>query len=68
MAQMETFNPDSIHSIQGIDTTEVSNCAIDSVALTSAQNVSTTNETQATNSSLGMWLGSGGILLGAMAL
>ena len=32
---METFNTDSIHSIQGIDTTEVSNSAIDSVALTS---------------------------------
>lgn len=68
MAQMETFNTDSIHSIQGIDTTEVSNSAIDSVALTSAQNVSTTNASQATNSSLGMWLGCGGILLGAMAL
>lgn len=65
---METFNTDSIHSIQGIDTTEVSNSAIDSVALTSAQNVSTTNASQATNSSLGMWLGCGGILLGAMAL
>ena len=65
---METFNTDSIHSIQGIDTTEVSNSAIDSVALTSAQNVSTTNTSQATNSSLGMWLGCGGILLGAMAL
>ena len=68
MAQMETFNTDSIHSIQGIDTTEVSNSAIDSVALTSVQNVSTTNASQATNSSLGMWLGCGGILLGAMAL
>lgn len=68
MAQMETFNTDSIYSIQGIDTTEVSNSAIDSVALTSAQNVSTTNASQATNSSLGMWLGCGGILLGAMAL
>ena len=65
---METFNTDSIHSIQGIDTTEVSNSAIDSVTLTSAQNVSTTNASQATNSSLGMWLGCGGILLGAMAL
>lgn len=65
---METFNTDSIHSIQGIDTTEVSNSAIDSVALTSVQNVSTTNASQATNSSLGMWLGCGGILLGAMAL
>ena len=65
---METFNTDSILSIHGIDTIDASNSAIDSVALTSAQNVSTTNTSQATNSSLGMWLGCGGILLGAMAL
>ena len=68
MKQMETFNTDSILSIHGIDTIDASNSAIDSVALTSAQNVSTTNASQATNSSLGMWLGCGGILLGAMAL
>ena len=65
---METFNTDSILSIHGIDTIDASNSAIDSVALTSAQNVSTTNTSQATYSSLGIWLGCGGILLGAMAL
>ena len=68
MKQMETFNTDSILSIHGIDTIDASNSAIDSVALTSAQNVSTTNTSQATYSSLGIWLGCGGILLGAMAL
>lgn len=68
MKQTISFNTDSIQSDQGIVTTDVSNSAIDSVALTSAQNVSTTNASQATNSSLGMWLGCGGILLGAMAL
>ena len=68
MKQTISFNTDSIQSDQGIVTTDVSNSAIDSVALTSTRNVSTTNASQATYSCLGMWLGCGGILLGAMAL
>lgn len=68
MKQTISFNTDSIQSDQGIVTTDVSNSAIDSVALISTRNVSTTNASQATYSCLGMWLGCGGILLGAMAL
>lgn len=66
MAQMD--NTDSTHFTQGNDSADVSNSVIDTVALTSVQNVSTTNAPQATYSNLGGWLGCGGILLGAIAL
>ena len=56
MAQMD--NTDSTHFTQGNDSADVSNSVIDTVVLTSVQNVSTTNAPQATYSNLGgvAWL------------